>query len=70
MQTRQAGLEGTGEIQLRDLLGESLRMRPNRIIVGEVRRRSASICCSPSTPDFLSDKAALHSMDRRGGPGR
>ena len=37
MQTRQAGLEGTGEVSLRDLVRETLRMRPTRIIVGEVR---------------------------------
>ena len=37
MQTRQSGLEGTGEITLRDLVKESLRMRPSRLIVGEVR---------------------------------
>lgn len=37
MQTRQAGLEGTGEIKLRDLVKESLRMRPSRLVVGEVR---------------------------------
>ena len=37
MQTRQAGLEGTGEILLRDLVKEALRMRPSRVIVGEVR---------------------------------
>ncbi len=37
MQTRQAGLEGTGEVTLRDLVRETLRMRPTRIIVGEVR---------------------------------
>lgn len=38
MQTRQAGLEGTGEITLRDLVREALRMRPHRIVVGEVRQ--------------------------------
>jgi pilus assembly protein CpaF len=37
LQTRQSGLEGTGEIKLRHLVKEALRMRPSRIIVGEVR---------------------------------
>ncbi|MBA2956114.1 CpaF family protein [Nocardioides sp. MAH-18] len=37
LQTRQSGLEGTGEVRLRDLVKESLRMRPSRIVVGEVR---------------------------------
>jgi pilus assembly protein CpaF len=37
MQTRQQGLEGTGEVSLRDLVREALRMRPTRVIVGEVR---------------------------------
>jgi len=38
MQTRQPNLEGTGEITLRRLVKEALRMRPNRIVVGEVRQ--------------------------------
>ncbi len=37
MQTREAGLDGTGHISLRDLVRESLRQRPDRIVVGEVR---------------------------------
>ncbi len=38
LQTRQPNLEGTGEIPLRRLVKEALRMRPSRIIVGEVRQ--------------------------------
>jgi pilus assembly protein CpaF len=38
MQTRQSNLEGTGEIPLRRLVKEALRMRPSRLIVGEVRQ--------------------------------
>jgi pilus assembly protein CpaF len=41
MQTRQPSLEGTGEIRLRKLVTEALRMRPDRIIVGEVRAEEA-----------------------------
>jgi pilus assembly protein CpaF len=41
LETRQAGLEGTGEVSLRDLVRESLRMRPTRVVVGEVRSAEA-----------------------------
>lgn len=41
MQCRQPSLEGSGEIPLRRLVKEALRMRPSRIIVGEVREAEA-----------------------------
>jgi pilus assembly protein CpaF len=41
MQCRQPSLEGTGEIGLRRLIKEALRMRPDRLIVGEVREAEA-----------------------------
>jgi pilus assembly protein CpaF len=41
MQCRQPNLEGTGEIKLRRLVKEALRMRPSRIVVGEVRQEES-----------------------------
>jgi len=37
LQSRQANIEGAGEITLEQLVRESLRMRPDRLVIGEVR---------------------------------
>jgi pilus assembly protein CpaF len=41
MQSRQSNLEGVGEITLRRLVKEALRMRPSRLVIGEVRQAEA-----------------------------
>jgi pilus assembly protein CpaF len=41
LETRPASLEGTGEVTIRDLLRNALRMRPDRIIIGECRGAEA-----------------------------
>lgn len=64
MQTRQAGLEGTGAIDLRALVKEALRMRPSRIVVGEVRA-AESLDMLLALNAGLPGMASLHASSGR-----
>ena len=52
LEARNANVEGIGEITIRELIRSALRMRPNRIIVGEVR--------GPETIDMLQAMSTGH----------
>ncbi|MFT6973157.1 MAG: pilus assembly protein CpaF [Pontimonas sp.] len=67
MQCRGPNLEGTGEVTLRRLVKEALRMRPDRIVVGEVREAEALdllIALNSGLPGMCSlhAKSARHAL--------
>jgi pilus assembly protein CpaF len=69
LQARQPNLEGEGEIRLRHLVKEALRMRPNRLIVGEVRAEECLdllIALNSGLPGMTSVHAnsAGHALDK------
>lgn len=64
MQTRQANLEGVGEISMRRLVKEALRMRPSRIIIGEVRE-AESLDMLIALNSGLPGLASLHANSAR-----
>jgi len=64
LQCRQPSLEGTGEIPLRRLVKEALRMRPDRLVVGEVRQEE-SLDLLIALNSGLPGMATLHANSAR-----
>ena len=64
LQCRQPSLEGTGEIPLRRLVKEALRMRPSRLVVGEVRQ-AESLDLLIALNSGLPGMASVHANSAR-----
>jgi len=65
LETRPANLEGVGEIKQRDLVRNSLRMRPDRIIIGEVRGAEALDMLQAMNTGHEGSLTTIHANDTR-----
>ena len=65
LETRNRSAEGTGEVTIRDLLINSLRMRPDRIIVGEVRGDEAAEMLQAMNTGHPGSMCTLHANNPR-----
>ncbi len=63
METRDANVEGSGEITQRDLVRNSLRMRPDRIIIGEVRGPEALDMLQAMNTGHEGSLTTIHAND-------
>ncbi|MCL6271459.1 CpaF family protein [Sansalvadorimonas sp. 2012CJ34-2] len=70
METRHAGIENTGAIHQRDLVINSLRMRPDRIIVGECRGGEAFEMLQAMNTGHDGSMSTLHANTPRDALGR
>ena len=65
LETRVANTEGAGEVSQRDLLRNSLRMRPDRILVGEVRGAEALDMLQAMNTGHEGSLTTIHANDTR-----
>lgn len=60
METRNSNTEGVNEISMNDLIKASLRMRPTRIIVGEVRGEEAAALLNAASTGHSGSLSTIH----------
>lgn len=65
LETRPANMEGSGEISIRDLVRNALRMRPDRIVVGECRDGAALDMLSAMNTGHDGSMTTVHSNNPR-----
>ena len=65
METRPPNIEGTGEVTTRDLVKNALRMRPDRIIVGECRGAEALDMLQAMNTGHDGSMTTIHANDTR-----
>jgi pilus assembly protein CpaF len=65
METRPPNIEGTGEVTTRDLVKNALRMRPDRIIVGECRGPEALDMLQAMNTGHDGSLTTIHANDTR-----
>ena len=65
LETRQMNVEGKGEVSIRDLFKNSLRMRPDRIILGEIRSSEALDMLQAISSGHNGSLAVLHASSPR-----
>ena len=65
LESRTTSAEGTGEVTMRDLLVNTLRMRPDRIIVGEVRGPEANEMLQAMNTGHPGSMCTLHANNPR-----
>lgn len=68
--TRRANADGSGEIAMRDLMKQALRMRPDRVVIGEVRGAEIADLLVALNTGHAGSAGTIHANSTEAVPGR